>query len=78
VIDQSIELQKLIEQSVKAIAVGAHNTERVNFENVEFVIDYVCEAAAREGLDLVPANCPMVREAACPPDQTKKEDPNGR
>ena len=64
VIRQSIEMQKLIAQPVKAIAIGAHNTERVNFENVEFAIACVREEAEREGLDLIPASCAMVRESA--------------
>lgn len=63
-IDEAIEVQKLISQPVKVITSGSHNTERVHFENVDYVIDYVTEAAEREGLSLVPANCPMIREAA--------------
>ena len=63
VIDQSLEIQRLVGQPVKAICVGTHNTERANFENVEYVIDYTSEAAAREGLRVVPCAGPTVREA---------------
>lgn len=69
VINMNIEIQTLIEAPVTVIMVGSHNTERVNFENVEFVIEYVHEAAERAGLEVVPADCPAVREAleaACP------------
>ncbi len=64
IIDEAIEIQKLIDQPIKVIASGAHNTERVNFENVEYAIAYTQEAADREGLNFAPANCAMVREAA--------------
>jgi len=63
IINMNIELQTLIEAPVKIIMVGSHNTERVNFGNVEFVIDYVYEAAAPAELEVIPANCPLVREA---------------
>jgi len=64
VIDEAIEIQQLIGQPVKVIASGSHNTGRVNFENVEYVVEYTAEAARRAGLRLVPANCTRVREAA--------------
>lgn len=64
VIDQRLEVQKLLDLPVKVIVAAGHNTERVSFENVEFVLDYVREAVAREGFELIEANCPVVREVA--------------
>ena len=46
------------------IAHVKHRKVIVNFENVEFAMDCVREEAEREGLDLIPANCAMVRESA--------------
>jgi len=62
-VNQHMEIQALIDPPVRTIVSGAHNTEYVNFENVEFVIDCIREAAARENVELVLANCPIVREA---------------
>lgn len=67
IIDQRLEVQKLLDLPVKVIVAAGHNTERVHFENAEFVVDYVCDAAERENMQLVPANCPMVRHAAVAP-----------
>ncbi len=64
IIDDAIEMQKHLGHPIKAVVVGSHNTERVHFENVEFVIDYTQEAAAREDLEFAPAHCGQVREAA--------------
>ena len=63
VVDESLEVQRLIGQPVRTICVGTHNTELAKLENVEYVVDYVCQAAEREGLRLLPCAAPTVREA---------------
>jgi hypothetical protein len=73
VIDWNIEVSSLIQAPVRAIVGATHNSERVNIPNVEFVLDYVQEAAQQAGLELVPASFPDIRaalEAALPIAQT--------
>ena len=63
VIDEYLEVQRLIGQPVRTISVGTHNTARANVENVEYVVDYTCQAAERERLRLFPCSSSAVRDA---------------
>jgi hypothetical protein len=56
IVDWNIELSGLMEAPVRAIVGATHNTELVHLENVAYVLDYVREAVARAGLELVPAS----------------------
>jgi len=70
IVDWNLELAALMEAPVRTIVVPTHNTQHVRLENVAYVADYVQEAAAQAGLELVPASFPEVRqalEAAMPP-----------
>jgi hypothetical protein len=69
IVDAAIELSGLIEAPVRTVVGNTHNTRAMHVENVAFVVDYVQEATARAGLELVPASFPDVRaalEAASP------------
>jgi hypothetical protein len=63
IIDWNIELSGLIDAPVRAIVGATHNSEYVHLENVAYVLDYVREAVAREGLRLVPASYDQVSDA---------------
>ena len=63
IVDTNIELSALTLAPVRAVVGATHNTERVNAENVAYVLDYVLEAVARAGLELVPASMPDIRMA---------------
>ena len=60
----NIELMRLIRAPIKAIVAAGHNTECVHFENVEYVMEYVFEAAEKAGMELVPAQPPDLRKVA--------------
>lgn len=64
IVDMNIEVMKLIKTPVKAIVVGTHNTEYVNFENLEYVIDYVIEKTKKEGMEFVPVHTSDLRKIA--------------
>jgi hypothetical protein len=63
VIDMAIELSGLMQAPVRSIVGPTHNTERMNIENVAYVLDYIREAVEHAGLELVPASPPEVRQA---------------
>jgi hypothetical protein len=63
IVDWNVELSGLIAAPVRAIVGNTHNTGRVHPENVALAASYVKEAAARAGLELVPATMPEVRAA---------------
>jgi hypothetical protein len=63
IVDWHIEISGLIQAPVRTIVGNTHNTAAMHPENVGFVIDYVREAVARAGLNLVPASMPAIRTA---------------
>jgi hypothetical protein len=63
IIDLNIALSGEIEAPVRTIIGCTHNTERVNLENVAYVVDYVVEATEKAGLELVPTYFPGIRSA---------------
>ena len=64
IIDTNIEIQRMIQQPVKVIKMGSHNTERPHFENLRYVLGYLQERAAAEGMALTPISCVGMREVA--------------
>jgi hypothetical protein len=63
IVDQAIEISGLIEAPVRTVVGNTHNTGFVHAENVAYVVDYVQEAVAQAGLQLVPASFPDIRAA---------------
>jgi len=64
IIDTTIELGQLMGVPVNNIQIVGHNTARCAAENIAYALDYVCEAAEREGLKLVPISPARIREEA--------------
>lgn len=64
IVDLNIEVARLIEAPISDICIGTHNTERVHFDNLQFVLDHVREKAEEEGMELVPISCMGMRAAA--------------
>jgi hypothetical protein len=62
--DNHIRLLLMLDAPVKYIQSGGHNTARLNIENVEYVLDYLPEAAAAFGLVLTPMGPEQVHAEA--------------
>ena len=64
IVDMNLEVMRLIDAPVKAIVIGTHNTGRVHFDNLQYVLDYVREKAASEGMELAPISALGLRAVA--------------
>ena len=62
--DTTIELGRLLGVPLNNIQVVGHNTARCAAENIAYALDYVREAAEREGLKLAPISPAGLRQAA--------------
>ncbi len=64
IVDTYIELGLLMNWPILVLRPVGHNTRFCNVENVEYVTDYIFEAAEKFGLKAVPADPPAIRAEA--------------
>ena len=64
IVDMNLEVAGLIEAPITDICIGTHNPERVHFDNLQYVLDYIREKAEAEAMALVPISCLGMRAAA--------------
>lgn len=64
IIREHLDQMEALQVPIKRINLGTHNTERVHFDNLEFVCDFVYEAAEAKGWEVVPISMEGVHREA--------------
>ena len=64
IVDSHLDLMLTLGVPIKCIDIGTHNTEYVQFENLEYVCDYIFQAAERRGLTVVPCGMEALHREA--------------